>query len=193
MFRWLALIALVGTIAVSGTLRRRAAKAGGSIERRREGTAWMLARLAVALPLFGSAIAYVANPGWMAWSTLPLPVWLRWVGAVLGLMAIPSAYWVLTSLGANVSPTVLTREEQDLITHGPYRWVRHPLYTTGLALFTGIGLMASSWAILGMAALALVLILVRVIPAEERELVERFGDAYRAHRQRTGRLLPRLP
>lgn len=192
MFRWIALIALVGTLVVSGTLRRRAEKAGGGIDRRREGRAWMLARLAVALPLFGSVIVYVAHPDSMAWSTLPLPAWLRWIGAVMALMAIPSAWWTLESLGSNVSPTVLTRDEQELVTHGPYRRVRHPLYSTGLALFVGIGLMAASWAILGMTALALVLVLVLVIPAEERELVDRFGEQYRAHRRRTGRLLPRL-
>ena len=78
------------------------------------------------------------------------------------------------------------------MTHSLYRWVRHPLYKTDLTLLLSIGLMAASGILLLFAGIALVLILTVVVPAEERKLVEKFGEGYRALQRRTGRLLPRL-
>jgi hypothetical protein len=62
----------------------------------------------------------------------------------------------LGNLGRNVSETVLTKESHELVTSGPYRWIRHPLYTTGIALFVALGLIAANWFILLCAAAALV-------------------------------------
>lgn len=59
-------------------------------------------------------------------------------------------------------------------------------------LLPGVGLMAASWLILLLTALALVLDRFAVVPPEEEALVARFGDAYREYRARTGRLLPRF-
>ena len=103
---------------------------------------------------------------------------------------MPSVYWVLTTLGSNVSETVLTKERHELVTSGPYRWVRHPLYTTGIALFLGIGLMAANAFLLLWSFVALAGVLLVVIPREETALVERFGEEYRSYRARTGALLP---
>ena len=91
-----------------------------------------------------------------------------------------------------MTETVLIKADHRLVTHGPYRWVRHPLYGTGLSLFLAVGLMAASWFILLLTVIVGVLVLAVVIPAEERNLVEAFGDDYREMRRRTGRLLPRL-
>ena len=55
--------------------------------------------------------------------------WLRWIGAFLGLFAVPPLlFWTFRSLGKNLTDTVVTRREHTLVTHGPYRWVRHPFY-----------------------------------------------------------------
>lgn len=75
---------------------------------------------------------------------------------------------------------------------GPYRWVRHPLYTTGGTLLIGVGLMAANWFILLFALLAVGLTFLVVVPLEEEALIARIGDAYREYMGRTGRLLPRL-
>lgn len=150
-------------------------------------------RLVVALPLFGGALAYLANPSWMAWASLSVPAALRWIGLALGVLTVPAVYWVLTTLGANVSETVLTKHQHQLVTTGPYRWVRHPLYTTGITLFLSLGLMAANWFILLWALVALVGVRLLIIPREEAELLLRFGDDYRRYRDRTGTLLPRWP
>lgn len=190
MFRWIALVAVVGTLGISIAYRHRARRSGEVIERRRE-EPWMMAlRAAVGGPLYLSVLVYLVQPRWMAWAAIPAPEWLRWLGAAVGLAAAPAAWWVLRHLGRNVSETVLTKTDHALVTTGPYRWVRHPLYATGGMLFLGVGLMAGNWFILLFTALALVLIRFAVVPPEEEALVAKFGDAYREYQGRTGRLLP---
>ncbi len=193
MFRWLALVVFVGAVVVSGLHRRRAHARTGSIPRSREDPALIAGRLLVALPLFGGSLAYVLNPRWMAWSSFEAPEWVRWLGVAMGLCVVPAVHWVLGALGSNVSETVLVKERHELVTSaGPYRWVRHPLYTTGITLFIAIGLLAANWFILSLALFALVLIRTVVVPREERELIARFGAGYQEYRKRTGAMLPRF-
>jgi protein-S-isoprenylcysteine O-methyltransferase Ste14 len=98
----------------------------------------------------------------------------------------------LTTLGSNVSETVLTKELQRLVTAGPYRWVRHPLYSAGIALFLSIGLMAANGFILICAVVALIGVRLVVVPLEEAQLVLKFGNDYRLYQHRTGSLAPLL-
>jgi protein-S-isoprenylcysteine O-methyltransferase Ste14 len=149
-------------------------------------------RILVALPLFGGVIAFIANPHWMAWASLSVPSWIPWIGVALGIMVVPFLYWVFTTLGANVSETVLTKHRHQLVTIGPYHWMRHPLYTGAIALFVSIGLMAVNWFIVLWAVVALIAVRLVVIPREEAQLVATFGDAYRRYRGGTGSLLPLL-
>lgn len=192
MFRWLIVGILVCAIGTSGYFRRRARVEGGTIARREEGASFVALRLAVALPLLGGILAYLINPRWMAWSAFNAPSWLRWVGVAAGILSIPSVYWVLQSLGKNVSETVLTKDDHELVTVGPYRWIRHPLYTTGLTLLLAVGLIAANAALLLFVVLAAILIRSVVIPREEAALERRFGEEYRQYVRRTGCLLPRL-
>jgi protein-S-isoprenylcysteine O-methyltransferase Ste14 len=192
MFRWFACAILLGAVATSGYYRWRARLGSETIPRRREGGFLLAGRALVAMLLFLPVIAYVAIPWWMTWASFVLPAWIRWLGVVVGLLTIPAVSWVLRSLGHNVSETVLTKREHQLVTAGPYQWIRHPLYTTGITLFVALGLMQASWFVLFMATVAALLIQRLVIPAEERALVAKFGDRYRAYMGRTGRLLPRV-
>lgn len=192
MYRWLALIILVAALSISGYHRRRARAATGTIPRKSEGVLFMLARAAVAVPLFGSVLVYIINPAWMAWASLPLPNWARWAGAVLGILALPGVHWVLRNLGNNVSETVLTKANHTLVQEGPYRWVRHPLYTTGLLAFFALGLMIASAVTLGFALLAFLAVRLFVIPREEAALQSRFGQTYSDYMAHTGALIPRL-
>ncbi|MDH3208679.1 MAG: isoprenylcysteine carboxylmethyltransferase family protein, partial [Gemmatimonadota bacterium] len=115
-----------------------------------------------------------------------------WVGVGLGILSVPAAYWVFSSIGQNVSETVLTKEHHELVTHGPYHWIRHPLYTMGLALLGGIGLMAANWFILLYCLVALIAVRMVVIPREESALIATFGDRYRDYMGRTGAMVPKL-
>ncbi len=192
MFRWLMLAVLVGALSVSGFHRARARR-HEAIARRREGTFLVILRALVSLILFGSVLLYILIPESMNWASFDAPAWVRWAGVVLGFLTIPVVHWVLRTLGRNVSETVLTKEHHELVTAGPYRWIRHPLYTTGIALFLALGLMAGSWFILLAAGVVLVMLRLLVIPREERALLEKFGGRYGQYMERTGRMLPRPP
>ena len=192
MFRWIILAVMLGTLGTSGYYRRRAASTNGTISRRAERPAVIAGRLIIALPLFLSVWAYVINPRWMEWSALAIPDLVRWGAAAIALLTVPAVGWVLRSLGTNVSPTVLTKDSQYLVSTGPYRWIRHPLYTTGITVFLAIGVMAANWFMLSVSLITLIAIRIAVIPLEESALVERFGDDYRNYRRGTGSLLPRL-
>lgn len=192
MFRWFVLVVFVATLGISAWHRRRARQMSGAISRRQESRGLIVGRIVVALPLFSGVIVYVANPRAMAWASLPIPEWLRWVGVALGVLVVPAVHWVLANLGANVSETVLVKPQHRLVTSGPYRWVRHPLYTVGLTLFVSIGLMAANWFILLWAVAAALGIRLVVIPREEAELEARFGEDYRRYRRSTSALVPSL-
>lgn len=192
IFRLLSLLVLIISIGTSAYFRGQARVGGKQIPRAAEPVTFRMLRVLVALPLFVGPILYILNPDWMAWSSFSAPSVLRWAGALLGLVVIAASQWVMRSLGRNVSETVLTKDEQELVTFGPYRWIRHPLYATGLLLFASIGLMAANWFMLLFTLIAAMMIRFVVIPVEERELVARFGDGYRDYSRRTGRLLPRF-
>lgn len=191
MFSWIVLIVLVANIGISGFFRYQARQSGEVIGRREEGGVFVLLRLFLTLPLLLAILAYIINPAWMVWSSLAYPAWLRWGGAVLGVTIIPFTFWVFRTIGRNISETVLTKETHELVTDGPYRWVRHPLYTVGTLMLVSISLMTASWFISGMTVLGIVIIIFVIIPKEEVNLINMFGEAYRMYKRRTGMLLPR--
>lgn len=192
MFRWLALAIVVTAFGISGYHRRKAHRSAGRIPRRREGRLLVALRIAFALPLYAVLLAYLIEPRWVAWGSFTLPDGVRWVAVAAAFGLIPVVVWIFRGLGTNVSETVLTKEGQRLVTHGPYRWVRHPLYTAGLALLACLSLIAANWMLLGMTAVAAVGIAAGVVPREERALLALFGAEYEAYRARTGRFLPRM-
>ncbi|MBN1935387.1 MAG: isoprenylcysteine carboxylmethyltransferase family protein [Anaerolineae bacterium] len=134
-------------------------------------------------------LAYLFAPRWLAWAALPLPLWLRWFGVGTAATALPLLLWVHLSLGHNFSPDLALRDEHTLITHGPYRWARHPMYTAfymihiGTALITANALIGLTW--VGGLSWLVALRLRR----EEAMMLARFGDQYCAYMRRTGRFL----
>jgi protein-S-isoprenylcysteine O-methyltransferase Ste14 len=191
MFRLLALLILLPALIIGGYFRYQSEKGREKMPWREEGLATM-----VLLRLFGlagwlSMAAYLINPTWMSWSEMHLPVWVRWIGVLTGLLSIPMLYWLFKSIGKNISQTVGTRKQHQLVITGPYRWMRHPLYSIGTMMALSIALIASNWFIATAVTGALVMLLVR-LPKEEENLIKRFGSDYEDYMQRTGRLLPRL-
>jgi len=192
-YRLLAACIFTAGAAVSTYYRRRAERAsrGEKISLREEGLSLMIALRVVGVALWLGVFAYLINPAWMAWAQISLPDWVRLAGGALGLVADLLAYWVFSHLGNNVPPTVTTRREHELVTTGPYRWVRHPLYSVGFLSYLSFALLAANWYVALLALSTLIIISIRV-PKEERALIARNGDAYREYASRTGRFLPKL-
>jgi protein-S-isoprenylcysteine O-methyltransferase Ste14 len=190
IFRLIAIVFSVTLFGTSGYFRRRADRQAGALRTSEGQRAVALIRLLMLGALL-PVLAYFINPDWVVWARLPLPAAVRWLGVALAAIALPLGYWVLSSIGNNISPTQATRHNHQLVTHGPYRFVRHPLYSVGLLAYTALALITAMWWILIGVLPAIVFLLWRT-PHEEARLIETFGDAYRAYARRTGRFVPRL-
>jgi protein-S-isoprenylcysteine O-methyltransferase Ste14 len=192
-FRWFFIVIFLATFSISAYFRRRARQSGETISRGREGRLALLARMLFAAVLYLSFITYMLNPKWMEWSSLSLPTWLRSLAAVAALGTLPLVYWVMASLGRNVSETFLTKESHVLVTRGPYRWARHPLCTVATIELASLSVVAANWFMIAMTLIAFIAVRTFVVPREEAELIKRFGGEYRDYQERTGRLAPRRP
>ncbi len=190
-FRFIGMaLALIG-FAISVYHRRQAEGSGEEISDREEGSLILRLRKIFGLMMWLSMLVYFINPAWMVWSQLPLPLWVRWLGVALMSLCLPLFYWIFSSLGKNVTKTVAIREEHSLVVHGPYRWVRHPLYTGGFFFFIGLSLLSVNWFILVLILLTFAILLMRT-PIEEEKLIERFGDEYREYMKETSRYFPKI-
>lgn len=192
IFRTIFLLVFLSSLVISGYHRKRARGSGEAIPRRAEGSLALLLRMAMALLVAVSFFAYIFAPRWLSWSDLGLPLWLRWGAAILAVACIPAFWWVLVSIGDNISETVLTKSTHQLVTHGPYRWIRHPLYAFTLLELLALGLLASNWLLLAFPCVGAVVFRWVVIPREEANLIKAFGNQYEDYKARTGALLPRL-
>jgi protein-S-isoprenylcysteine O-methyltransferase Ste14 len=188
-FRLATFLIIAASLSISIYFRARAEREGGRLDDPRG------LKLVRVLRLFGLAVvapllAYLINPSWVAWARFFLPDWARWLAAAVAAGMVPVFYWIFISIGRNISPTATARHGAQLVTHGPYRWVRHPLYTAGTIVWLALMAVTTLWW-LAFAIPALVVLLWRT-SKEEAKLIEAFGDAYRAYMQRTGRFLPKL-
>lgn len=190
-FRLVLLLGFLLFFPVGVYFRVRSQATREKLDRRQEGLFILVAlRLSGLVGMLG-LFAYMINPEWMKWSSLPLPVWLRWVGVGLGALGGLLVVWTFSNLGKNLTDTVVTRKEHTLVTTGPYRWVRHPFYCAFALLWVANALAAANWFLLAVGGFAFLLLVVRT-RKEEEKLVERFGDEYRRYMERTGRFFPRL-
>lgn len=136
-------------------------------------------------------VLYLIDPQLMAWSALALPDSVRWVGVGVGVPGGVLIIVTFRALGTNLTDTVVTRARHTLVTHGPYRWVRHPFYVSAALAVIANGLVAANWFI-GATGMASVVLLVVRSRKEEENLVKKFGAAYAEYMNRTGRFFPKL-
>lgn len=179
--------AIVLPIALSYRIRSRT---GERLDRRQEGLFLLIGIRLAGLVTAGSLVAWLINPGRMSWSSVPLPLWARWLGVALAALA--TSLWIFTfhHLGKNLTDTVVTRKEHTLVTTGPYAYVRHPFYLAVALLLVANALATANWFILASGLTLFSLLVVRT-DIEEAKLIERFGPEYLAYVQRTGRFFPR--
>jgi len=107
---------------------------------------------------------------------------------ILGLLF---AVWARLALGSNWSGTVTIKANHQLIRRGPYRFIRHPIYTGMLAALLATAI--TQRLVTGLLGFAIVLFaLWRKAKREESFLSQEFGQAFDEHRQHTGMFLPRF-
>jgi len=186
------IVLILTFVVVGGYYRIQSQRSGERLARTKEGWPLLIGIRAVGLLTIGSAISWLWKPTWFAWASYPVPVVMRWVG-VAGLAgAITWLIWMFHTLGRNLTDTVVTRRDAYFVNHGPYRFVRNPMYTGVLLLGMSLGLALGTWLLPVAASLMFTLLALRT-RREEQYLIERFGDQYRDYMRRVGRFFPKRP
>lgn len=138
------------------------------------------------LPLIYSAT------NWLDFANYTLPAWAGWLGVVVMLGALFIFWRSHADLGLNWSPSLEIREKHTLITNGIYGAIRHPMYASQWLWSIAQILLIQNW-IAGLIGLIIFtpFYLLRV-RAEERLMLDTFGEEYQAYMQRTGGVLPKI-
>jgi protein-S-isoprenylcysteine O-methyltransferase Ste14 len=104
------------------------------------------------------------------------------LGYVIAALGLALAVWAGVTMGQSLSPFPKPRRRAELVDHGPFRVLRHPIYVGGALFFAGLSLVFSAWGL----ALTAVLAVFWLAKArlEERHLLARFPE-YAEYRRRT--------
>jgi protein-S-isoprenylcysteine O-methyltransferase Ste14 len=120
----------------------------------------------------------------------PSPI-TNWLGVALTAAGIGFAIWARLYLGANWSGAVTVKVGHELVRSGPYRFVRHPIYTGLITALLGTGLLLAQ----RRSVIALVMIYAGFkikSKIEERAMISTFGTAYEEYRRSVGAIIPKL-
>jgi protein-S-isoprenylcysteine O-methyltransferase Ste14 len=119
----------------------------------------------------------------------PLALWPVRLGATLTFAGLALAVWARVLLAGNWSGIVTLKHDHELVVEGPYRWVRHPIYTGLLIALIGTALALGQWR--GVLAVAIAgVALWRKLRLEESFMRREFGEAYARYAQRVPALVP---
>lgn len=161
-----------------GTMRRESllARAG-------HGAPLIIAALLLALPTLPA--------GFLCGRVLADVAATFWIGVGVQVAGLAIMVWARVHLGRNWSATVTIKQDHELIRGGPYRFVRHPIYTGGLIAVFGTAITLAEWR--GLLAMFIVFVaLWRKLQIEERWLGETFGEDYAKYRAEVAALIPFL-
>ena len=188
--RMCVLFIFIISLVISGFYRNRARQEGSVIKRQEEGWLVLVIRLVAVIPFLIVLLLNIFYPSAMSWAKFNPPRFIQIAALILGFLSIPFLWWVFLSIGKNISETVLVKDEHELVTHGPYRWMRHPLYAGALMLLISTCLVLADYVLLGYAVVGILAFRLLVIPAEEEHLLETFGEDYECYQSRTGAMFP---
>ncbi len=122
------------------------------------------------------------------------PIWLLWLLEVVGLLLYVAGFalmgWALLALGRYYQlGGTAPRQDDQMVTEGPYAFIRHPMYAAALSISLGLSLALQSLGFLCVFVVYLALMF-GLIPLEERELERAYGAPYTLYQQRTRMLVP---
>lgn len=157
----------------------------------RDGMARLIIQGLVLLAITACVAIEAVHPRALHAFDIPLPIWVRWLAVGMTALSLAGLILVHRELGRYWSAFLELKSDHQLIESGPYRWVRHPMYSVLMVHAVGLGFVAANALLVILGVLRALMIFIR-IPREELMLTERFGDQYREYTQRRGRLVPRL-
>lgn len=188
--------------AVMSHYQRRAKHVGKNLRERtqahneNEVPALIAIRTILGIPWYIGVFLWLFAPAWIEWAALPLTMWLSWSGVLIGVSAVGLNIWshqtLYRELGDDFNPVLRLQNVPRLVTSGPYRWVRHPIYLAFLLMMVATALITANW-LIGVTGIGLILsvILVRT-QEEEKRLIAQFGDNYTTYQKQAGAYVPHL-
>jgi protein-S-isoprenylcysteine O-methyltransferase Ste14 len=120
--------------------------------------------------------------------------WILLSLEIIGLVMYGIGYFLmaraLIMLGHNYQLGGSAPRSQDkMVIDGPYKWVRHPMYTAALSITLGLACLTQSWAFFSVFCIYLLLI-IPLIPLEENGLQKAYGEQYVDYRLKVRKLIP---
>jgi protein-S-isoprenylcysteine O-methyltransferase Ste14 len=150
--------------------------------RRDTAVAWLF--VAIQFALLAVMVFYPRDAAW-----IPTDL-MRTIGLAFMVAGIGLGLWAAVYLGRGLTPSPLPNGTIGLVTRGPYRFVRHPMYTSVILLGIGMTIRSGSWVVL-FAFVALVLLFAVKSRWEEVHLADTF-PGYEGYMTSTGRFVPRI-
>lgn len=136
-------------------------------------------------------LGFIVKPEVLAFAQLQFTDIPYWLGCVLMFSATSLWIWSKLTLGNNWSPRISIREKHELVTKGPYYWVRHPMYTSYVIQVLGMFFATANLAIV-IPCTIIAFLTLRRASSEESVLINEFGDDYRNYQRKTGKFFPKL-
>jgi protein-S-isoprenylcysteine O-methyltransferase Ste14 len=164
--------------------RSRAVKVARRARSRREGPLLTLAWIGFLAPLI-----WAVSPAF-SFADHSLRLWPLLAGVACLVVGLWFFHRSHVDLGTNWSVTLEIRENHRLVRHGVYRVVRHPMYAALFLYAIGQLLVVPNWLVGPSYFVSMVLLFPARVGAEERMMLEQFGDEYAAYMARTKRLVP---
>ena len=179
-FSW---IIFVGVWLLAALLAKRTIYRESSGERARY---WILLVIAYFLMTKSNTLPHPFD-----WLLIPHTESSAWSGACLCVSGLAFAIWARATLGRNWSGAITLKEGHELVERGPYRIVRHPIYTGILAMFAGSAIGFGYFG--GFVGLALLFMSFWMkLKREEDLMLTHFPEKYSAYRRRVKRIIPFL-
>ncbi|MEO8909037.1 MAG: isoprenylcysteine carboxylmethyltransferase family protein [Gemmatimonadaceae bacterium] len=138
--------------------------------------------------MFAFALAFVRAWSFPARAQLPLFV----LGLVFIILGSLLRRYCFRTLGEYFTGDVRAAQDQPVISTGPYRLVRHPSYTAGIIMFTGIGLALGSWVSFALLMIASIATYAYRVAIEERILLQTLGEPYATYMKGRKRFIPHI-
>lgn len=157
----------------------------------REGVSSRLSYIVLTMAAFLAMFSGSVPEGWLRTRLFAANLWTEVLGVVITAAGIGFAVWARVYLGGNWSGTVTVKVGHQLVRSGPYRWVRHPIYTGMILAMAGTALERRQ--VRGVVAVILLYAGFKIKSRiEEHVMRATFGPEYADYSRTTGAIIPKL-
>jgi len=141
--------------------------------------------------MFIIPLIYSAS-SWLDFANYTLPTWAGWAGVLLIILALIVFWRAHVDLKTNWSPSLEIREKHELITRGIYGYIRHPMYASQWLWVIAQPLLLQNWLAGWLDLFVFILFYTLRVRAEEKLMIDTFGDQYRDYMKKVGAVFPKL-